>query len=300
MVSVDPYLNETTCHADVILPPRSGLENFQYSVVFNRFAVRNVAKLAWPVFEPAPGALSEWQILGSLCAALARVRSRCGDAADRATVEDPSASYFASAPEDIVGAMLASGPYGLSKEDLAAAPSGLDLGPLQEQGLASSLVHPDGRIKLAHKETDREFGRLSSELESMDGDGGSIVLIGRRQLRSNNSWMHNCPSLIKGGERCTLLLNPEDARSLGIFAGGRVRVRSRVGEVEASAETSDEMMSGVASLPHGFGHWRRGTRMKLARESAGVSMNDLADEEPLEGLVGNAILNGIPVELTPL
>jgi len=297
MVSVDPALNETTRHAHVILPPRSSLENWNYSVVLLQLAVRDVAKLSPPVFEPAAESLSEWEILGRLTRVLAQMRRQAGvEAPDRA--QSLAESYFSATPEGIIGSLIAAGPYDLTFEDLLDNPSGIDLGPLKEGGLERAIKHEDGRIKLDHPEIDAEVARLRGELaerETATDDGREFLLIGRRQLRSNNSWMHNCPSLLKGPERCTLLMHPEDAVRLGLQRGARASVQSRVGEVVLPVEITSDVMPGVVSMPHGFGHSRAGTRMKNAHERPGVSMNDITDDEQTEGMMGNAVLTAVPV-----
>jgi anaerobic selenocysteine-containing dehydrogenase len=127
------------------------------------------------------------------------------------------------------------------------------------------------------------------------GAGDSLLLIGRRQLRSNNSWMHNCHRLVRGKQRCTLLMHPEDAVRLGLEDGRIVAIRSRVGRIEAPLELSDEIMPGVVSLPHGWGHDRQGTRLSVAGQHPGASANDITDEQQVDPLIGTAVLNGVPV-----
>ncbi len=290
MVSVDPAINETTRHADVILPPRSALENDQYSLAFNALSVRNVAKFSRPVFEPEADSLSEWEILGRLATRLDELRGGDGSAS----------TMFAASPAEIIDMMLAGGPYDLTVDKLLEQPSGVDLGALEEGGLERGAIgHENGRLGLFNEHIASELLRLGEELDDLD-ELPEFTLIGRRQLRSNNSWMHNCPSLMKGRDRCTLLVHPADAERCGISDGARVSVKSRVGTEEATAELSDEIMPGVVSLPHGFGHSRPGLRMAVAARRPGSSINDLTDDGPIEALLGNAVMNGVPVELSPL
>jgi anaerobic selenocysteine-containing dehydrogenase len=189
--------------------------------------------------------------------------------------------------------MLRKGSYDLTLEDLEAAPHGIDLGPLEPR-LPDALRTPSGKVELAPEAIVADVPRLRDEL-GRDRDG--LVLIGRRQLRSNNSWMHNIEPLVKGKERCTAWLHPDDAGELGLFTGDLATVTSRAGEVEVPVEVTDAIMPGVVSIPHGWGHDATGSRMSVAREHAGVNSNVLGDELDLEPLSGNAILNGIPVQV---
>ncbi|HYC56163.1 MAG TPA: molybdopterin-dependent oxidoreductase [Candidatus Binatia bacterium] len=302
MVSVDPALNETTRFADVILPPRHSLENAHFSIVFHKLAVRDTVKFCDPVLEPEPDSLSEWEIMGRLSAELMRLRNEDALAHGKEPSANPTQAHFSATPEQFIEMLLAGGPYGLTIADMRAAPSGIDLGALKEGGLARAIRHEDGKLHLQHEDIAGEVARLQAALASghfaSEGQGqNGFLLIGRRQLRSNNSWMHNCPSLIKGPERCTLRMHPGDASRLGLVHGRPVAVASRVGEVSLPLEVSDEMMPGVVSMPHGFGHSREGVRMQLAAAKAGASMNDLTDEAVTEGLVGNGVLTGVPVRV---
>ncbi len=295
MVSVDPSLNETTRHADVILPPRHSLENEQFALVFQRLSVRNTAKYTLPVFSPSEGSRTEWEILGDLAAALGERRA----ADPEAGIPASGAEQFTMAPRDAIEGLLAMGPYELDVSALLAEPSGVDLGPLVEGRLDAVVRHDDGKLHLYGVEIEGELERLAEAFAagSLVASEGELLLIGRRQLRSNNSWMHHCASLIKGPERCVLIVHPDDAARFGLVDGTRGRLRSRVGEVVVPVRVSDEIMPGVVSLPHGFGHDRAGTRLGVAGERPGVSMNDLTDESVTEGLMGNAVLTGVPVKL---
>jgi anaerobic selenocysteine-containing dehydrogenase len=308
MVSIDPALNETTRHANVLLPPRHSLESAHYSLIFHKLAVRDTAKFCEPLFEPAADSFSEVEICERLCAELTALRNRDREAEGLDPVENRGADLYAMGAEALLGFLLEAGPYELSMDDLRAAPSGVDLGELKSGGIGRELLHDDGRIHLVHDEISQEMARLRVDLEEQgiggvgldtgSGSDNSFLLIGRRQLRSNNSWMHNCPTLMTGAERCTLFMNPEDADRLGLKDGLKVNVASRVGAVDLDLHVSGEMMRGVVSMPHGFGHTRSGTRMKVAAERPGVSMNDLTDASEVEGLVGNAVLTGVPVRVS--
>ncbi len=313
MVSVDPALNETTRHADVILPPRRTLEDGNYSAVLLQLAVRDTAKFSPAVFEPTPDSKNEWEILGALTAAVAERRERDGDEDGAKRARTMADTFFAKPLEEMLGALVAAGPYGITLQDLMDNPSGMDFGALKEGGLDRLRGHEDKKLHLTHQEIDAELVALRADLEAGEIRGVSLpasspgnssstedgfLLIGRRQLRSNNSWMHNCPTLIKGRNRCTLLMNVADAARLGVSDGQNVQVRSRVGEVRVPVEITDDMMDGVVSLPHGFGHSRPGIRAKLAAENAGVSMNDLTDDAALEGLMGNGVLTAVPVSVS--
>jgi anaerobic selenocysteine-containing dehydrogenase len=294
MVCVDAFLNETTRHAHVILPPVSPLERSHYDLALNVFAVRNAAKYVPPVFERREDERHDWEILAHLSARLLvpwamRMRPAFLAAALRG-------------PEPIVDLALRAGPYGMRKgserltlDRLKRHPHGMDLGPLEPGRLPSRLYTPGKRIRLAPPLFVKEAERLAAELDT--AKTSSLVLIGRRQLRSNNSWLHNAHRMVKGPKRCTLLMHPDDARARSLEPGAEVRVRSRVGEVKVAVEISDEIMPGVVSLPHGWGHTRKGTKMKVAEEHAGVSVNDLTDDTFLDRLSGTAGFSGVPVEV---
>ena len=187
---------------------------------------------------------------------------------------------------------MRSGPYDLTLADLEAAPHGIDLGPLAAR-LPDALRTPSGRIELAPEPIVADVPRLRAALDAPAGNG--LVLVGRRQLRSNNSWMHNLPRLVSGPERCTLQVHPADAARLGLANGGRARISGRTGAVEAPVEVTDAIRPGVVSLPHGWGHDASGARMGVAAGAAGVNSNVLADETLVDAPSGNAVLNGLPV-----
>ena len=285
MVSLDPALNETTRHADVILPPTSPLEHDHYDIAFHNLAVRNTARYSQAVFDKPEGALHDWEIFAEL-----------GDRlADRLGVE----STPRVPPHKIVDAALKAGPYGkdsrwdLSIDKLLDNPSGIDLGELQPS-CPDRLQTADKRIPLAIPEALSDIRRLISGME-IQTEG--YRLIGRRHVRDNNSWMHNHRRLVKGPGRCNLLMHPEDVAKEGWKAGMTVTIKSRVGSISAELMPSTEVMPGVISLPHGYGHGLNGTRSEIANTHAGVSCNDITDEQFLDELSGNAAVNGVPVEL---
>lgn len=282
MLSVDFYLNETTRHADLILPPTSTLEHDHYDITFNSFAVRNVTRFNQPMLPKPEGALHDWEIFVGLGQAWAR---RCG--------EQPRA---VQAPAQLIAAGLAKGPWReqISLERLLEAPHGIDLGPLRPS-LAGRLQTADGRIACAQPLMLEELQRLRGELSLPLED--ELLLIGRRHVRSNNSWMHNSHRLIKGKPRDQLLMHPQDLAERGLQDGQQVELASRVGCVRVQVQASDEMRPGVVSLPHGWGHDRAGVQLGVATGHPGVSANDLTDEQWLDPVTGNAALNGVPVRI---
>ncbi len=283
MVSLDFYINETTRHADIILPPTSPLEHDHFDLAFHLLAYRNTARFNEPVFDKPEGALHDWEIFTELGNRVAELRG-----------DKPSP---AMPPHQMIDFGLRKGPYGeqgLNLDVLRANPSGVDLGALKPQ-LPQRLFTRDKRINLALPPLLGALDKLHNGLAPRRD--GELLLIGRRHVRSNNSWMHNHHRLIKGKDRCTLLMNPQDMAERSIPDGGRVEIRSRVGELQVAAQGSDEMMPGVVSLPHGYGHGRSGVKMKIAQQNAGVSCNDLTDEHYLDAISGNTALNGVPVEV---
>jgi anaerobic selenocysteine-containing dehydrogenase len=292
MVSVDPYINETTRFAHVILPPTSQLEHSHYDLALAAFSVRNVAKYAGPVFERAADQRHDWEIYAELAARWFLPGGPLGALAARAARR----AALALSPEAVLELGLRTGPHKLSLSKLRAAPHGLDLGALEPR-LPGRLNTGDKRVKLTPATYVADLPRLDRRLAEWTarGSGGGLVLVGRRHLRSNNSWLHNSARLVKGKPRCTLLVNPADAASRGIADGDQVRLASRVGAVTVPAEVSDEMMPGVVSLPHGWGHGRPGTRTQVANAHAGVSANDVTDTGFVDLLSGTAALTGVEV-----
>jgi anaerobic selenocysteine-containing dehydrogenase len=295
MAAVDFYINETTRHAHIILPPTSALEHDHYDLVFNLLAVRNVARYSAALFDPAPDTRHDWQILAEL---------------HRRLDDGPPLARFkrwlnaAIGPRRALDLGLRRGPWGsglrpfgkgLSLTVLERAVHGVDLGPL-EPCLPARLRTPKRRIELAPTPFVEDAQRLLATLDD-DRNDQPLLLIGRRHLRSNNSWMHNSQRLVRGKDRCTLLMHPDDATRLGVAGQAKVAVVSRTGRIEAPLELSDEVMPGVVSLPHGWGHHRPGIELSVAEEHAGVSINDLTDESVVDELCGNAVLSGVPVRV---
>jgi anaerobic selenocysteine-containing dehydrogenase len=327
MVSVDVYRNETTRHADVILPPEGALARGHYDLAFYQLSIRNIANYSPPVVDLEPGEMAESEIL----LRLAGIVSGEGAAADTGALDDLvvaglvqkavqrkssnvegrdpdellAALSSRRGPERILDLMLRTGPYGdgfgvdpsgLSLSVLEDAPHGIDLGPLQPR-IPEVLRTASGKIELAPEPIVEDVARLRSSLARRRN--GEMVLVGRRDLRSNNSWMHNLDVLVKGKERCTLHLHPDDADRLGIANGATARVRSRTGEVAVTVEVTDAIMRGVVSIPHGWGHGVDGADLAVAAHRPGVNSNVLADGELFDPLSGNAVLNGVPVRVEP-
>jgi anaerobic selenocysteine-containing dehydrogenase len=283
MVCVDLYINETTRHADLILPSTSALENDHYDTTFNMFAVRNVTRFNRAILAKPQGALHDWEIFVGLAEAFARITGR----ELKPTIP----------PAQMVDRGLRAGFYGdgsplkLSLATLANHPHGLDLGALKPN-LAARLKTVNGRIQAAPPVILADLARFAVQpLPKVD----ELVLIGRRHVRSNNSWMHNYHRLVKGKPRHQLLMHPDDMASRGLIDGQQARVSSRVGAIEVQVMSSAEMMRGVVSLPHGWGHGRPGVKMDIAAAQPGQSANDLTDERALDAVSGNAVLNGVPV-----
>ena len=326
MVSVDIYLNETTQHADVILPGLSTFEEPHYDVSFPQLSCRNHARYSPPVFAPRAGAQAEWQSLLHMAATL-RGEPGAGTAGfdlaafDQQLLADDLRRLAAGVPEPLQAAMLGAlgdtpgperlldlalraGPHGdrfgqkpggLSLAALKAAPHGIDLGALQPR-LPEILRTPSGRIELWPAPVAAELAAVDDALRAPPP---ALVVVGRRDVRSNNSWMHNLPTLAKGPERCTALLHPQDAARHGVQAGDRVRLQGTGGRaIELPATLSDEMMPGVVSVPHGWGHDQAGARLGVAAQRPGANLNDLLDDRLRDPLSGTSVLNGVPVTLS--
>ncbi|MGW9498386.1 molybdopterin oxidoreductase family protein [Streptomyces prasinus] len=325
MVSVDPYLNETSRHAHVVLPPPPPAQSPHHDFAFNTLAVRNQVRYTRPALPPEPGRMPETEILARLVLAATGRHGTDPEAVDRLVVHqtldravnDPHSPVHGRDPEELAGMltghdgperrldmMLRLGPYGdgfgadpegLTLDRLLAHPHGIDLGPLSPR-LPQPLKTRSGRVELLPEPIAADLPRLRAALDERP-DG--FVLVGRRHLRSNNSWMHNVPALTGGTNRCTLQIHPDDAERLGVRDGQPVRVRGAGGEVTAPAEVTDGLRRGVVSLPHGWGHDRPGTRLRHAAADPGVNVNQLLDGSLLDPLSGNAVLNGVPVVIEP-
>jgi len=252
--------------------------------------VRNAARYAGPLVPPPPGVRGDFEVLLDLAMA---VRRHGGGRRGRALGMALRASRLIGARR-ILDLMLRLGPHRLSLRKLTKKPHGIDLGPLRPQ-LPRRLGSRDKRIQLAPKVFLEDLGRLEATLsEKPDG----LVLIGRRALRSNNSWMHNSHRLVKGPPGCVLYIHPDDAAARGVVAGGLARVESRVGRIEVPVALTDDVVRGVVSLPHGWGHAREGSALAVARAHAGASLNDLTDEQAVDALSGNAAFSGLPVSVS--
>lgn len=326
MISIDNWLNETTKHAHVILPGQGHLEQSHCDEMIWSWAIRNAAKWSPALFPPPDDHPREWEVLLTVAGLF---MGAAADEIDTALLDDlffggvvgtvvaePTSPIHGRDQAEIVAATPGRGPdrladfsirrgvhgdhYGANPDGWTLArlqehPDGVDLGPLESR-LPELLQTPDGRIDIAPAYLLADLPRLHARLgRSEDG----LVLVSRRHLRSNNSWMHNIKVLVKGKDRCTLMIHPDDAEAAGVTAGAKARVSSESGEVEIPVEVTDEMMPGVVSLPHGWGHDVEGTRLSVAREHAGVNSNLLAPGHLVDPLSGNAIVNGIPVEVTP-
>jgi anaerobic selenocysteine-containing dehydrogenase len=291
MVAIDPYVNETSRFADVILPPTVHLERSHYELAMTNYSVRNVAKYSPAVFERAPDQRHDWEICVELAA---RLLGRGSGMLARAVGRRLP-------PESLLDLWLRTGPYGLrrgldglSLSRLKKQPHGVDLGALEPR-LPGRLGLRHRRINLAPRTYLDDLPRLRGRLGA-PADG--LVLIGRRQLRSNNSWMHNSERLVKGKPRCTLLMHPDDAASRGLTDGDIAALSSAAGTIEVPVEVTDAMMPGVVSLPHGWGHGRPGIRLGVASVHPGASINDVTDEHFVDALTATAAFSGVPVQVS--
>ncbi|WOT06903.1 molybdopterin-dependent oxidoreductase [Shewanella youngdeokensis] len=283
MVSVDIYLNETTQYANIILPGTTGVENSHFDIFFNSFSVRNTVKYSAALFEKQAEQRSDWQILQEISARMTN------------TVVE---TYT---PEMILDMELKSGPYGaqgMSLQKLIDNPHGIDLGPLKPC-LDERIKTAEGMINLLPQLYVDDLPRLNAIMDSPITDPRyPFELIGRRLVKSHNTWTQNSTRLVKGKNPCTLELHPQDAATLGISKGQMVKVSSRVGEIIIEAVVTDDISQGVVCMPQGWGHNQKGTRMTTAAKQPGVSMNDLTDANKVDTLTGNAVLNGIPVAIS--
>jgi anaerobic selenocysteine-containing dehydrogenase len=319
MVSLDIYLNETSRHADVILPGPSPLEDSHYDVSFTQFSHRNHARYSPAVLARAPGQPDEWESMLRIGAIARGMNANVDvDSLDDAALEADLRRSMGDAAGEVMAALaprrgaerlldlgLRSGPYGdgfgrrpggLTLAAVKAAPSGIDLGPMTAR-IPEALRTPSGKIELAPQALLDDLARAQADLEAPTPD---LVIVGRRQLRSNNSWMHNLRALAKGAFRCTVLVHPIDARRLGLVDGAMAAISNGARRIEAQVEVSAEMMPGVVSLPHGWGHDLAGVRLNVACERPGANLNALLDENLRDPLSGNAVLSGVPVRMSPL
>jgi anaerobic selenocysteine-containing dehydrogenase len=303
MVSIDLYINETTRHADVILPPAWSLSDDHVDFINTAVAVRNTVRWSPPLFERAAGTLADWQILLELI-------YRLGGGPTGLKSVDWAYRLgrhlgFRWRPDSTVDLLLRLGPYGdrflpwsrgLNLKKLKATPHGIDLGPLLP-GIAHRVLHRDRRMHLDVPVLLRAIDELAESLQRPGGNDDSLLLIGRRDLRSNNSWMHNVPELVSGRARCVLLVHPLDAQRAGIRDGDTAILESHIHQGEVSVRVSDEIRPGVVSLPHGWGHAASARWQRTAGAHPGVSINDWTDDQLVESVVGQSILNGLRVRL---
>jgi anaerobic selenocysteine-containing dehydrogenase len=317
MVSLDVYVNETSRHADVILPGTSPLEDSHYDVAFSQLSYRNHARYSHPVFANAADHPEEWQVLLRL---IGIIQGK-GATADINRIDDellmddlrrtagPFADHIFKASsqrrgvERVLDVGLRAGPYGdqfgmkpdgLNLDKVQAAEGGIDLGALQPR-VPDVLRTPSGKIELAPAMLIDDLKRPAADLYR---SVPQLVVVGRRQLHGNNSWMHNLPVLAKGAARCIALVNPADAARLGLEDGGRARIGHGGRSIEAEVEITDEMMPGVVSLPHGWGHDQPGAQLEVAAVNPGANLNALMDENRRDPLSGNAVLSGMEVEMS--
>lgn len=303
MVSVDMYLNETTRHADIILPTVSPLERDHFGLAFHNFAVRNTVKYCEPLFERDGDTKQDWEIIVELSKRLMALKPGKGK-----KIQGKMFSLIQQfGPPRALDMAMRFGSYGaginplgdgLTLDKVKKARGGVDLGPLQPC-MPDRLYTEDKLIDLAPEVIVADVERLRAVLDTEKNED-ELVLIGRRQLRSNNSWLHNSKRLMGGKNRCTLLMHPDDASQRNMDDGDTVVVQSRVGSLEIPLEKTEAMMPGVVSIPHGFGHGKKGSNLDVANKNAGVSINDLTDEEHFDSLTGNAGFSGVPVEVKPV
>jgi anaerobic selenocysteine-containing dehydrogenase len=293
MVAVDFYLNETTRHADVILPPTSALERDHYDLVFHVLAVRNTARFTPAVFPKAKDARHDWEIYREIALRTAKRLGSRPPLKKRIAAE----ARMRLSPTRTIDLLLRTDGAKLSLRKLRRSPEGVDLGPLRPV-LPGRLRTKDRRVHAAPALVLEDLARLESASAPTPADG-ELLLIGRRHQRDCNSWLHNTERLTKGRPRHQLLMHPDDVAARGIVDGSVVAVTSRVGKVEVEVAATDAMMPGVVSLPHGWGHGRAGVGLAVAAAHPGVSANDVTDPGFVDELSGTAAFNGVPVEVGP-
>jgi len=297
MVAIDIYLNETTKHADMILPPPSHLEVDHYDLIFNLFAVQNNAKFSPALFSPKKGQLYDWQIAKALIKRFSKLSKK-----------KPSKTLKWLTPKQLLNLGLLTGPYGklshrkqlfggLSLKKLQRHIHGISLGGLASQ-IPDILDTKNGKIPLAHPVFLDPLKKVVEKMKAQpQAENNAFLLIGRRHLRSNNSWMHNAPSLMTGRNRCTAIIHPEDANRLGIAKGELIHIKSATGEIQIEAEISPKIMRGVVSIPHGFGHHRKAIKLDVAAAHSGVSVNDITNHHRIDPVTGNAAFSGQRVHI---
>ena len=306
MVAIDPYINETTRHADVILPPATALSEEVVDLLSSRYAVRTIARYSPPAVPCPSGQRRDWEILLDLI-------YRLGGGPMGMPVLDPLYRWgryvgFRWKPEDSADFLIRMGPHGdkflpwkqgLNLKKLKRATHGIDLGPIPT-GTRHGVYHKDKKVHLDAAPILAGIDEVAAAAQADDKNDGSLLLIGRRELRSNNSWMHNLPSLVAGKPRCTLMVHPDDAARLGLVDGKPAVMSNSIHTADVPVQISDEVRPGVVSLPHGWGHAPSARWQQVAGAHAGVSANDWTDDQRVESVVGQSILNGVPVKLAPV
>lgn len=297
MVSIDFYLNETSRHADVILPPTCFVEHDHYDLVFLHLAIRNVARYNGPIVEPEAGAMHDWQIYSELARRYARRAWSLEKSRAWARVKGlVGRSIMARlTPQRLLAIGLKRSKAPVTMAQLLANPQGIDLGPLKPS-LVADLSRKKKTVQVLPAAIQRELHRLVPTF-STTTDAEQLKLIGRRDVRSNNSWMHNSERLVSGKNRCVLWMHPQDANQRGLHDGQTVAVQSRVGQIVVPLHVTEHIRSGVVSLPHGWGHDRPGIQLDVAQAHAGASINDLTDDRAIDALSGNAAFSAVPVEV---
>lgn len=288
-VAIDFYINATTRHADIILPPTSPLEHDNYDIAFLRFAIHNSSRYNPAVFQADKNALHDWQIYNKLSALINELKGK------------PFKPL--PAPDLLIAQGIEHGFFGASRnlersltlDKIKAYPHGLDLGPL-ETGLVNRICTANGKINCAPSIFINDIPRLKAKSSKVNH--GELLLIGRRHVRSNNSWMHNYHRLVKGKPRWQLMMHPQDLNDRGLTDNSRVTITSKVGSVVTTVMATEELMPGVVSLPHGWGHNKKGVQMSIATKQQGVNCNELTDTKLIDQLCGNAALNGVPVTVS--
>ncbi|MDE1999045.1 MAG: molybdopterin-dependent oxidoreductase, partial [Burkholderiales bacterium] len=297
MVSIDFYLNETSRHADVILPPTCFVEHDHYDLVFLHLAIRNVARYNGPIVEPEAGALHDWQIYSELARRYARRAWALEKSRAWARVKGLAGRSIMArlSPQRLLAIGLKRSKAPVTMGQLLANPQGIDLGPLKPS-LVADLSRKKKTVQVLPAPIQRELHRLVPTF-STTTDAEQLKLIGRRDVRSNNSWMHNSARLVSGKNRCVLWMHPQDANQRGLRDGQTVAVQSRVGQIVVPLHVTEHIRSGVVSLPHGWGHDRPGIQLDVAQAHAGASINDLTDDRAIDALSGNAAFSAVPVEV---
>ena len=297
-VAVDMYVTETTRHADIILPPVSPLERADVNLLFPVFSVRNNLRYDAAVFEPPAGGKEDWEIMARMITEVLPLPVR------RFTAPVVDAMFARLSPIRLAGAAVAAGPYGVLRRGrkgltigkLRAMPGGADLGPLRPR-LASIIATRDRRVHLAPPEFLAAARALLERDRDAGADGYDLRLIGRRHLRSNNSWLHNVPAMVKGRDRCTALMHPVDAAERGLDDGEQVSVTSRTGSIVVTLEVSDEIRRGTVAVPHGWGHREPGVGWRLAASLPGSNVNLLHDPALVDPISGTAAVNNTWVSI---